>query len=644
MKNGEESNTKEGKAQLQKKTKKCSMKFIMVISALIMSAGLLFSSGYGVQAAGKKPTGGLAEKPKLESLGIDEVESGVTVIDEELIPESLDTILDTGEHYKYLSGSQKILYQALYKAITSGSYVPYSNPGFSLPKKNYTADANFKEFAYVYNVGAQAYSYSNDDVNVVSQALIFDHPDKVEYYMCYPMVDPGSYIQDGQYYNWIIVKSYYDESQFATMDNQITASLSQLVSEYKTKGYNSSSFDAVTEYNIYGAYSSSITYDDSAMYDDNVFNPAHTAWAALYKKSAVCDGYSCGFQLLMESFGIESRVVTGVAGNPGDEGGHAWNMVKLDGSWYDTDTTWYTATYDYFNKTTEAFKADHRRDSGYFGSLLNIATGTYWTYDYITKNYNAWINDARTAVSAISVSPATCTLEFDHSIALDISFTPSNASNTKYTVVSSNPDVAYVSGDAVTGMSPGTATITVTSEDGGHTATCAVTVVASVGTYVEDASGNLYQIIGDNEVAFSYASESAGSVNIPSSVNLGKASFNVTKISNKAFKGNTNIKKVTGGANIKSIGKSAFQGCTKLKNVNITSANLKTIGNKAFYNCKKLSKVTLNGEKLSTVKSNAFSKANSGIKFIIKAKKSKYKKIVKKIEKAGATSATFKKK
>ena len=54
---------------------------------------------------------------------------------------------------------------------------------------------------------------------------------------------------------------------------------------------------------------------------------------------------------------------------------------------------------------------------------------------------------------------------------------PANASNDKVTWTSNNPDVATVNDNGlVTAMDNGTATITVTSQDGNKTATCEVTV------------------------------------------------------------------------------------------------------------------------------------------------------------------------
>lgn len=55
---------------------------------------------------------------------------------------------------------------------------------------------------------------------------------------------------------------------------------------------------------------------------------------ALLNGKAVCQGYAVAYCQLLEQAGIESAVVSSTANN------HAWNMVKLDGVWYQADCTW----------------------------------------------------------------------------------------------------------------------------------------------------------------------------------------------------------------------------------------------------------------------------------------------------------------
>ena len=78
---------------------------------------------------------------------------------------------------------------------------------------------------------------------------------------------------------------------------------------------------------------------------------------------------------------------------------------------------------------------------------------------------------------------------------------PDNATNKNVTWSTSDASIATVTDGVVTAVAPGTATITVTTEDGGKTATCAVTVAAATvpvtGVTLNKTSTSLY--VGDTE-------------------------------------------------------------------------------------------------------------------------------------------------
>ncbi|MCR5794559.1 MAG: hypothetical protein K6G61_04335 [Solobacterium sp.] len=109
-----------------------------------------------------------------------------------------------------------------------------------------------------------------------------------------------------------------------------------------------------------------VTYDYDVMASGTAKDLAHTAYGALVensrgdKKTAVCDGYSLAYEYLLQQAGLEAAVIVGTAGNdPSDLGGHAWSIVKVDGEWYEVDSTWDDAgslddmLEDY--KTTDAY-------------------------------------------------------------------------------------------------------------------------------------------------------------------------------------------------------------------------------------------------------------------------------------------------
>ena len=76
--------------------------------------------------------------------------------------------------------------------------------------------------------------------------------------------------------------------------------------------------------------------------------------------------------------------------------------------------------------------------------------------------------------------------------------------------------------------------------------------------------------------------KNAKSVKIPATVKINGITYKVTAISDKAFSGNKKLTKITIGSNVKTIGKSAFKDCSKLRNVIIKSNNINKIGSNAF--------------------------------------------------------------
>ncbi len=89
---------------------------------------------------------------------------------------------------------------------------------------------------------------------------------------------------------------------------------------------------------------------------------SHDAVGALVDGKSVCEGYTEAFDLLCYLSGIDCVEVTGT----GNGGGHAWNKVKVDGSWYNIDLTWDDPvssrpilSYDYFLVSDAVMRQDH---------------------------------------------------------------------------------------------------------------------------------------------------------------------------------------------------------------------------------------------------------------------------------------------
>ena len=94
------------------------------------------------------------------------------------------------------------------------------------------------------------------------------------------------------------------------------------------------------------------------------------------------------------------------------------------------------------------------------------------------------------AVTEVTVSPATLTLEVGTTGSLTATVTPSNATNKTVTWSSSDQKVATVKNGTVTAVAEGTATITATAD--GKSATCSVTVKPDAETATKAALMKIY--------------------------------------------------------------------------------------------------------------------------------------------------------
>ena len=118
-------------------------------------------------------------------------------------------------------------------------------------------------------------------------------------------------------------------------------------------------------------------------------NNHQNSYGALVEGKAVCNGYARAYQHLLKAAGIPAWYVAGSSRGIG----HAWNIVKIDGNWYYTDTTWddtddryeyFDSCYEYFNITTTQLLLDHTIDNDY-KSLVPNATATAANY-YVKEN------------------------------------------------------------------------------------------------------------------------------------------------------------------------------------------------------------------------------------------------------------------
>ena len=140
---------------------------------------------------------------------------------------------------------------------------------------------------------------------------------------------------------------------------------------------------------IYDYLGSYVTYDN-ALLDDEIVNKSDyqsfTAYAALVKGVAVCDGIASAFKLLCTIEGIECIEIIGCAKNVG----HAWNKVKIGNVWYGVDATWSRGEFGDIHIKHTYFLVDET-------TLMNFGDSHHYEQGRVQGGYIVGLNIDKTA-------------------------------------------------------------------------------------------------------------------------------------------------------------------------------------------------------------------------------------------------------
>ncbi len=158
-------------------------------------------------------------------------------------------------------------------------------------------------------------------------------------------------------------------------EDAVDAEVQRLIALWDLEG--ASDYEKVKT--IYDYLCTTVTYDFENLEDES-YLLKYSAYAALLDHTSVCQGYALAFYRLALELGLEARLISGI----GNGGGHAWNIVKLGGLWYNLDSTWDAGWteygYDYFLKAPQNF-GDHSRDAEFdtpeFHAAYPMATSDY---------------------------------------------------------------------------------------------------------------------------------------------------------------------------------------------------------------------------------------------------------------------------
>ena len=145
-----------------------------------------------------------------------------------------------------------------------------------------------------------------------------------------------------------------------------------------------------------------IAYDREHLSDD--VQDDHDLRGALLEGTAVCDGYAKTYALTLRKLGITGVLVTS------KDIGHAWNMVELDGNWYQVDCTWDDpvdgsdqlgyCTHKHLLCTTEEMNTNHNDDGddSVAFDLENLGTQNIVNLATDDTYENTWWKDKKSAI------------------------------------------------------------------------------------------------------------------------------------------------------------------------------------------------------------------------------------------------------
>ena len=178
-----------------------------------------------------------------------------------------------------------------------------------------------------------------------------------------------------------------------------------------------------------------------------------------------------------------------------------------------SNTTIKNVTYS-SNNTSVATVSSSGLVTGVSAGSARITASAAAENGYVTDTIDITVSNI--AVTGVSLDPTSISIKAGKTATLVASVTPANAYNKDVSFTSSNTSVATVTNaGVVTGVAAGNSTITVTTADGGHTATCAVTVTpgsSASGSFTINTSDVPAQYSGSSFTAsdFSFASSNIG--------------------------------------------------------------------------------------------------------------------------------------
>lgn len=237
---------------------------------------------------------------------------------------------------------------------------------------------------------------STDDVNLIVQSVTYDHPE----YFWFRGAHSGSYYDRETYLEYTLCPEYeFSAQEYAAHASFVESAAQPILNQLAGK----SDYEKVK-----GVY--------EYLVDNTVYDRAYTGttiYELFHDSRAVCEGYARATQYLLTKLGVETLYVTGMAGDFGEPKStwesHAWNIVCIDGIYYQLDTTWgdpenedgsQSKNFWYLNLTDEEIRRCHESDEWSTYPACSSTRHNYYAYEghyldtFSKETIETWFRDA----------------------------------------------------------------------------------------------------------------------------------------------------------------------------------------------------------------------------------------------------------
>lgn len=280
---------------------------IAIVCAILVYANVVMNEGN-------------SENTKNVNAYVTQKDSESIVSDTSKSSDSTETAVSETELYPYramLTYSQQTLYDQIYE---------------NAMKMN----ASFK-------IGS---TLDNSSMTTVMTAVYNDHPEIfwIDTSCSYEYSTNGTV-------GFVTIKFNDTASKYSICKSQFDSAVDQIID--RTAGLDS---DLEKERCVYKALMEGVSYDENAPMNQS-------AYSAIVNGSSVCAGYARAFQYIMIKMGIPCYLCNGDAQGVA----HGWNIVKIDGKFYNVDLTWDDTiddgnnSFKFFNIPDSVILKDHTR-------------------------------------------------------------------------------------------------------------------------------------------------------------------------------------------------------------------------------------------------------------------------------------------